>query len=128
MKTNVHDIWDYINSVSGKTCAINCYSVTYAQARCAVVCFKSAEFLDAVINTTPVLRGVNLHWSHLSFSKCVECEKTGYTSLSCFVGGNFFSGKSSYKALLDVDKNRLAIIYAKHLASVACPVAFGGVS
>ncbi|KAG9298037.1 hypothetical protein G9A89_018865 [Geosiphon pyriformis] len=30
METNVHDIWDFVRSVSGKTCVINCYPVIYA--------------------------------------------------------------------------------------------------
>ncbi|KAG9290064.1 hypothetical protein G9A89_010370 [Geosiphon pyriformis] len=63
IETNAHDIWDYVNSVSEKTCAIDHHSITYVWAKYAIVCFESAEFLDAVMNTIPVLKDVNLHWS-----------------------------------------------------------------
>ncbi|KAG9288977.1 hypothetical protein G9A89_015526 [Geosiphon pyriformis] len=39
-----------------KICAINHYPVTYAQARCVIVCFKSAELLNAIMKTTLVLK------------------------------------------------------------------------
>ncbi|KAG9306164.1 hypothetical protein G9A89_016068 [Geosiphon pyriformis] len=127
MGTTAHDIWDYISSVGGKPYAIDCYPVMYAQVRCVVVCFELADFLNAVMRTTPVLRGVNMHWSLLGFSKCAECEKLGHTSLGCIVNGNPSSGKHSRKSLSDIDKSRLATIYAKHSAPIACFVAFGGV-
>ncbi|KAG9291346.1 hypothetical protein G9A89_003450 [Geosiphon pyriformis] len=104
METNAHDIWDYVNSVGEKTCTIDCYPVTYARARCAIVCFKLAKSLDAVMNTTPVLRS-----------------KTNHILLSCFVGKNFSSGKFSHRVLSDVDKSRLGAIYSKHLAFIAHP-------
>ncbi|KAG9293023.1 hypothetical protein G9A89_016385 [Geosiphon pyriformis] len=115
MGTNVHNIWNYVNLVDGKT------------SRCAVVCFESAEFLDAVMDTTLVLKGVNLRWFHLGFSKCAEYEKISHMSLSCSVGGNFSFRKSPHKLLSDVNKSRLATIYAKHLAPVAHSIAFGEV-
>ncbi|KAG9290065.1 hypothetical protein G9A89_010371 [Geosiphon pyriformis] len=43
----------------------------------------------------------------------------GHTSLNCSVDGNFSPGKSPHKALLDVNKSRLAAIYSKHLAKIA---------
>ncbi|KAG9299197.1 hypothetical protein G9A89_013845 [Geosiphon pyriformis] len=96
--------------------------------RCAVVCFETAKFLDVIMGTTSVLRGVNLHWSHLGFSKYAKYEKVGHILLNCSVGENLFFGRSSYRTLLNLDKSRLAIIYVKHSAPVACPVAFGKVS
>ncbi|KAG9296034.1 hypothetical protein G9A89_011886 [Geosiphon pyriformis] len=128
MITNAHNIWDFIGSVSEKTCVINCHPVTYAQAKCAVVCFDLVEFLDAIIDTTPVLKGINLHWSRLGFSKYVKCKKIDHTLLGCSVGGNIFSGRSPYRMLLDMDKSRLAAIYVKHSALVAHSVTFGEVS
>ncbi|KAG9306190.1 hypothetical protein G9A89_016094 [Geosiphon pyriformis] len=125
--TTAYDIWDYISSVNRKTCAIDCHLVTYAQARCAVVCFESADSLNAVMGTTPVLRGVNIYWSLLGFSKYAECRKLDHISLGCAVGGNPSSGKCSHRPLSDIDKSRLATIYAKYSVSIACPVAFGGV-
>ncbi|KAG9284897.1 hypothetical protein G9A89_006275 [Geosiphon pyriformis] len=128
MGTTAHDIWNYIGSVGGKTYTIDCYSVTYARARCVVVCFDSADYLNAVMRTTPVLRNVNMCWSFLGFSKCAKCEKLGHTSLGCAVGENISSRKHSRRPFSDLDKSRLATIYAKHSALIACPVAFGGVS
>ncbi|KAG9302649.1 hypothetical protein G9A89_007353 [Geosiphon pyriformis] len=127
MEMTAHNIWDYIGSVGGKTCAINCHSVTYVQARCAVVCFDLADSLNAVMGTTPVLRGVNMHWSLLGFFKCAKCGKLGHTSLGCAVSENISSGKHPHRPFSDLDKSRLAIIYAKHSALITHPVAFGGV-
>ncbi|KAG9292903.1 hypothetical protein G9A89_016265 [Geosiphon pyriformis] len=128
MGTNAHDIWDFVRSVGEKTCVIDCYSVTYARARCAVVCFDSAESLDATVGTTPVLRNTNLHWSCLISAKCTKCEKLGHTSLGCAVGGKLSSSSSLCRVFSDMDKSRLATIYAKRLAPVAHPVSFGGLS
>ncbi|KAG9299238.1 hypothetical protein G9A89_013886 [Geosiphon pyriformis] len=127
IEITAHNIWNYIGFVSEKTCAINCYPVIYARARCAVVCFESANFLNAVIRTTPVLRDVNLRWSHLGFSKCVKYGKIEHTSLGCAIGENLSFGKPFHKSLSDMDKSRLAIIYVKYSALIACSVAFGGV-
>ncbi|KAG9292474.1 hypothetical protein G9A89_001547 [Geosiphon pyriformis] len=113
MGTTAHNIWDFVGFVGGKT------------SRCAVVCFNSADSLDAVMDTTLVLRGVNLHWSHLSLSKCAKCENLGHTLLGCSVGGNLSSGRSSHRMLSNVDKSRLAAIYAKCSVPVTWPVAFG---
>ncbi|KAG9295281.1 hypothetical protein G9A89_021212 [Geosiphon pyriformis] len=111
VRTNVHDIWDFIGSVGGKTCVIDYYPITYAWARCAIVCFESVELLDAVMGTTPMLKS-----------------KLGHTSLDCVTSKKPFSGGLPRQILLDADKSRLAAIYAKHLVPVACPVSFGGVS
>ncbi|KAG9298884.1 hypothetical protein G9A89_015905 [Geosiphon pyriformis] len=115
--------------LGGKTCVIDHYLVSYAQARCATVCFDTAKSLDTVINTTPVLKGFNLHWSHLVLAKCMGCEKLGHTFLVCSVGEKkiVFSGASSWKTLSDLDKSRLAAIYAKCSVPVACSVSFGSV-
>ncbi|KAG9292674.1 hypothetical protein G9A89_008260 [Geosiphon pyriformis] len=128
--TNVHDIWDYIALVGGKTCVINHHPVSYAQVKCATVCFDSAKSLDTVLETMFVLKRTNLCWSHLVSAKCAACGKLGHTLLFCPVSGkkNVLSGASLCKTLLDLDKSRLAAIYAKHLAPVAHSVSFGGVS
>ncbi|KAG9288920.1 hypothetical protein G9A89_019542 [Geosiphon pyriformis] len=126
--TTAHDIWDFVRSVSGKTCIIDCHSVIYAWARCVVVCFDSAESLDAAVGTTPVLRNTNLRWSCLISAKCAKCKKLGHMSLGCAVGEKLSSGSLLRRVFLDTDKSRLAAIYAKCSASVACPVSFGGLS
>ncbi|KAG9298753.1 hypothetical protein G9A89_012821 [Geosiphon pyriformis] len=123
-----HDIWDFIGSVGEKTCVIDCHSVMYARARCAVVCFDSAESLKAIMGTTPVLRGANLNWSCLVSAKCAKYGKSGHTSLGCAIGGRVSSGLSSRRVLSDTDKSRLAAIYAKRSAPVACLVSFGSLS
>ncbi|KAG9293531.1 hypothetical protein G9A89_005534 [Geosiphon pyriformis] len=128
MGTNAHDIWDFVRSVGGKTCVIDHYSVTYARARCAVVCFDSAESLDAAVGTMPVLRNTNLRWSYLISARCAKCEKLGHMSLGCAVRGKLSSSSSLCRVFSDMDKSRLAIIYAKRSAPVACPVFFGGLS
>ncbi|KAG9304907.1 hypothetical protein G9A89_010769 [Geosiphon pyriformis] len=128
MGTNAYDIWDFVKSVSGKTCVINRHSVMYNRTRCAVVCFDSAESLDATVGTMPVLRNTNLRWFCLISTKCAKCGKLGHTSLGCMVGGKFSSGSLLYRVFLDADKSRLTTIYAKHSAPVACPVSFGGLS
>ncbi|KAG9292753.1 hypothetical protein G9A89_001283, partial [Geosiphon pyriformis] len=125
--TTAYNIWDYIGSVNGKTCTINHHSVMYAQAKCTVVCFKLANSLNAVIEITSVLRSVNMYWSPLDFSKCIECERLSHISLGCAIGVNFSSEKSSHRPFSDINKSRLATIYAKHLVLIAHPVAFGGV-
>ncbi|KAG9297164.1 hypothetical protein G9A89_019445 [Geosiphon pyriformis] len=115
-------------SVGEKMCIIDHHSVTYAWARCAVVCFNSAESLDAVVGTTLVLRNTNLCWSCLISAKCAKCKKLGHTSLGCAVGGKLSSGSLLHRVLSDTDKSRLATIYAKRLAPVARLVSFGGLS
>ncbi|KAG9286476.1 hypothetical protein G9A89_014642 [Geosiphon pyriformis] len=110
-----------------KTCVINQYSVIYARAKCAVVCFDSAVLIDAVIETILVLKGAKLHWFYLSSAKCAKCGNLDYTFLDCFVSENAFPGGSTHKILLDNDKNRLVSIYVKCSAPISYPVFFGGV-
>ncbi|KAG9285356.1 hypothetical protein G9A89_010831 [Geosiphon pyriformis] len=83
-----------------------------------------SEFLNVVMDTTPVLRDMNLHWSCLGFSKCAKYKKMCHMLLGYSVSGNLSSKKSSHRALLDIDKSRLATIYAKCLAPVAHFVIF----
>ncbi|KAG9289806.1 hypothetical protein G9A89_015386 [Geosiphon pyriformis] len=97
-------------------------------ARCTVVCFNSAESLNAVVGTMPVLKNANLRWSCLISAKCAKCEKLSYTSLGCVIGGKFSSGNLSRKAFSNTDKSRLAAIYAKRSAPVAHLVSFGDLS
>ncbi|KAG9302330.1 hypothetical protein G9A89_008822 [Geosiphon pyriformis] len=104
METTTHNIWDFIGSVGGKTCVIDHHLVMYARARCAVICFDSAESLNAIMGTTPVLKGTNLHWSCLVSAKCAKCGKSGHMSLGCAIGERVSS------------------------APVARPVSFGGLS
>ncbi|KAG9286413.1 hypothetical protein G9A89_014579 [Geosiphon pyriformis] len=117
--TNAYNVWDFIGSVGEKTCVIDCHLIIYTWAKCAIVCFKLAESLDAIMGITPVLKSVHLCWSYLGSAMCTKCEKLGHTSLDCVLSEKSFS---------NADKSRLAAIYAKHSAPVAHPVSFGGVS
>ncbi|KAG9302309.1 hypothetical protein G9A89_008800 [Geosiphon pyriformis] len=130
METNAHDIWDYVALVGGKSCIINCHLVSYVRARCTIVCFDSAELLDAIIKTMPVLKKANLHWSCLVLAKCAGCGKLSHTLLACPIGKkkNVSSGALLWKTFSDLDKSRLAAIYAKCSVPIACPVSFGAVS
>ncbi|KAG9294424.1 hypothetical protein G9A89_001929 [Geosiphon pyriformis] len=109
MGTNAHNIWNFIRSI-----------------RCAVVCFNSAESLNAVMRTTLVLRDTNLHWFSLMSARCVKYGKPGHISLSCTESEKISSGSSLCRMLSDADKSRLAAIYAKQSAPVAHSVSFGG--
>ncbi|KAG9286811.1 hypothetical protein G9A89_012361 [Geosiphon pyriformis] len=128
--TNAYDIWDYVALVGGKTCVIDHHPVSYARARCTTVCFDSVELLDAVIETTPVLKRANLHWFHLVLAKCTRCGKLGHTLLACSIGGkkSIPFGASLRKTFSNLNKSRLAVIYVKHSVPVAHLVSFGGVS
>ncbi|KAG9290295.1 hypothetical protein G9A89_022271 [Geosiphon pyriformis] len=106
-------------NVRDKTCVIDCHLVSYVQTKCTTVCFNFAESLDVVIKTMSVLKGANLCWSYLVLAKCTGCRKLGHTLLACPVDGK------KKKTLLDSDKSRLAVIYAKCLAPVVHPVFFG---
>ncbi|KAG9306195.1 hypothetical protein G9A89_016099 [Geosiphon pyriformis] len=96
-----------------KTCVINYHSVTYIWVRCTVVCFNFAESLDTAIRTTPVFRSINLHWASFVSIGCAKCGKLGHILLSCAKSGKISSGSLLHRVLSDVDKNRLAAIYAK---------------
>ncbi|KAG9306260.1 hypothetical protein G9A89_016164 [Geosiphon pyriformis] len=113
MRTNAHNIWNYVALVGGKTCVINHHSVSYAWTKCATVCFDSAESLKAVIKTMPILKGANLYWFCFVLAKCAGCGKLGHISLACSVS------EKKNKTLSNSDKSRLAAIYAKCSASVA---------
>ncbi|KAG9287536.1 hypothetical protein G9A89_019597 [Geosiphon pyriformis] len=127
-ETNAHNIWDFIGSVSGKTCVIDCHPVIYVWARCTIVCFESVELLDAVMGTTPMLKGAQFCWSYLGSAKYAKCRKLSHIFLGCVTDEKSFSGGLPCRILSDADKNRLAAIYTKHLAPIVCPISFGGIS
>ncbi|KAG9284239.1 hypothetical protein G9A89_002049 [Geosiphon pyriformis] len=114
MRTNAHNIWDFIGSMGGKTCMIDCHS--------------SAKALNVIMETTPVLKDAHLCWFCLGSALCAKCEKLGHTSLGCVLGGKSSSGRLPHQVFSDTDKSRLVAIYAKHSASIARPVSFGGTS
>ncbi|KAG9288721.1 hypothetical protein G9A89_004340 [Geosiphon pyriformis] len=120
--------FDFIGSVGGKTCVTNQHLIMYVQARCAVVCFDSTDSLNAVIDTTFVLRSSNLCWSHLSSAKYAKYRKLGHTFLSCSIDEKLSLGGPSCRILLDNDKSRLVSIYVRHFTPIFYLVSFGNVS
>ncbi|KAG9290776.1 hypothetical protein G9A89_011739 [Geosiphon pyriformis] len=112
MGTTAHDLWDFIGSIGGKTCFIDCNPLNYSHACCASVCFGSELDLVNAMAVTLVIKGVGLCWSRLSLVLCAVCKNFGYMSLSCRFVKNV--------AL------RLMRIYAKKSASISRPLAFGG--
>ncbi|KAG9303271.1 hypothetical protein G9A89_013597 [Geosiphon pyriformis] len=80
---NAHDLWNFLVSVGGKTCIIDHNSVNYTHACCATVCFDSEEDMNWAVAVMPVIKGVGLHWSCLSFLVCSACDSLGHTSLFC---------------------------------------------
>ncbi|KAG9295880.1 hypothetical protein G9A89_006619 [Geosiphon pyriformis] len=83
VRTNAHDLWDFIDSVGEKTCVIDRNPVSYVCARCAIVCFRSESDLVSVMAATPVIKGIGLHWSCLSLALCSVCGLSGHTSFNC---------------------------------------------
>ncbi|KAG9304667.1 hypothetical protein G9A89_021447 [Geosiphon pyriformis] len=61
MGTNTHDLWNFIGSVSGKTCFIKRNSVTYVRTCCAIVCFDSEGSLIQVLANTLVIKDDQFH-------------------------------------------------------------------
>ncbi|KAG9295247.1 hypothetical protein G9A89_000070 [Geosiphon pyriformis] len=74
---------------------------------------------------TSVIKGVGLHWFHLSLVLCVVCKNFGHMSLSCRFVKNaaFLSGKRA--SLLAQDQLRLVRIYTKKSTSISHPLVFG---
>ncbi|KAG9288361.1 hypothetical protein G9A89_021392 [Geosiphon pyriformis] len=103
MGTNAHNLWDFIGLVSGKTCVIECNSVSYVRARYVTVCFDSKGSLIQAMANTPVIK-----------------------SVACYAAGVFSGPRSKRAPLLAQDQFHLAKIYEKKSAPVSCPLAFGG--
>ncbi|KAG9284051.1 hypothetical protein G9A89_022825 [Geosiphon pyriformis] len=122
--TNAYDLWDFIGLVGGKTCVINHNPVSYAHAHCITVCFGSESDLVSVIAAIPVIKGIGLHWSHLSLTLCSVCGLSGHTSLNCVlvkVGLTLRGRKASLSAQ---DQVKLATIYTRKSMLISHPLAF----
>ncbi|KAG9295283.1 hypothetical protein G9A89_021214 [Geosiphon pyriformis] len=126
IETTTHDLWDFIGSVGEKTCFIDCNSVSYSRAHCATVCFDSELDLVGAMTATPVIKSVNLHWSHLSQALCAVCIDFGHTSLNCQSIKDAMAPDSRKTLLLAQDQIRLAKIYVKKSALISHPLAFSG--
>ncbi|KAG9289464.1 hypothetical protein G9A89_008025 [Geosiphon pyriformis] len=113
MSITAHDLWDFIGSVSGKTCVIERSSISYVQTHCAT----------AMANT-PVIKGISLHWSRLTAALCSIRRNSGHTFFTCHTAGVFSSSKSKRAPLSAQNQLRLAKIYEKKSAPVSHPLAF----
>ncbi|KAG9290647.1 hypothetical protein G9A89_011610 [Geosiphon pyriformis] len=102
----VHDLSDLLEAYDGKTCFIGCNPNLYVHNRCAIVCFVDKTFKLAAIGSTPVFKGVNLHWASFFLACCAYCKQFGYISTECSLGEN--SG-----------------VCGKQMAPIICPVFFG---
>ncbi|KAG9289763.1 hypothetical protein G9A89_014498 [Geosiphon pyriformis] len=126
MGTTIHDLWDFIGSVGGKTCFIDHNSVSYSHAHCVTVCFDSESDLVGAMTAILVIKGVSLYWSHLSQASCAVCRGFGHTSLNCQSIKNAVA-LDGRKALLSAqDQFRLARIYVKKSAPISRLLAFNG--
>ncbi|KAG9307294.1 hypothetical protein G9A89_017122 [Geosiphon pyriformis] len=126
VRTNTHDLWDFIGSVGEKTCVIECNSVNYTWACCTTVCFESESNLNQVLANTSVINGVRLHWLCLFAVLCSSCNFFGHTFRNCKSAGVSSSPKSKRAPLSAQDWFRLVKIYKRKSASVSCSLAFGG--
>ncbi|KAG9305776.1 hypothetical protein G9A89_001064 [Geosiphon pyriformis] len=124
MSTTAHDIWEFIDSISGKTCIIDYNLLTYAHICCAIVCFGSKSDLNRALNMTPIIKRVGLYWSHLSLVLCSVCKTLGYTFLFCKVLGDLLAPKSKKASLSVHDQFRLAKIYEKKSVPISYPLFF----
>ncbi|KAG9289872.1 hypothetical protein G9A89_015452 [Geosiphon pyriformis] len=124
--TIAHDLWDFIGSVGGKTCFIDRNPASYSRVYCATVCFSSEMELVKTMAATPVIKGVGLHWFHLSLASCVVYRNFGHTSLSCRSVKDtvILGGKKTL--LLTQNQLRLVKIYAKKSASISRSLTFSG--
>ncbi|KAG9292206.1 hypothetical protein G9A89_023926 [Geosiphon pyriformis] len=126
MGTNAHDFWDFIGSVSGKTCGIEHSSVSYVWACCTTVCFNFESSLIQTMANTSVIKGVGFQWSRLTTALCSICKTSGHTSLACHIAGVSSSSRSKRAPLLAQDQFRLVKIYEKKSAPVSRSLAFSG--
>ncbi|KAG9307734.1 hypothetical protein G9A89_023299 [Geosiphon pyriformis] len=109
VETNAHNLWEFVDSVGGKTCVIDCNPISYAHACCATVCFGFESDLVSAMAATPVIKGISLCWSHLSLALCLVCGLPGHTSLNCVLV-----------------KVRLANIYTWKSMPISHPLVFSG--
>ncbi|KAG9286905.1 hypothetical protein G9A89_012455 [Geosiphon pyriformis] len=114
MGTTAHNLWDFIGSVSRKTCVIDHNSVSYSCAHCATVCFGSRfDLVDAIK-------------SYLSLVLCLVCKYSGHTSLICVLVKDDSTLKKKKALFFMHDRARLANIYAKKSVPISHPLSFGG--
>ncbi|KAG9301260.1 hypothetical protein G9A89_012643 [Geosiphon pyriformis] len=126
VRTNAHNLWDFVGSVGGKTCVIDHNPVSYTYACCTIVCFGFESDLVSVMAATPVIKRIGLHWSHLFLALCSVCGLSGYTSLNCVLVkvGSILRGRKA--PLSAQDQIRLATIYARKSAPISCSLVFSG--
>ncbi|KAG9284820.1 hypothetical protein G9A89_003743 [Geosiphon pyriformis] len=122
--TMAHDLSDLLEFYDGKTYFIGRNPVSYICDRCAIVCFDDKAVKLAAVSTIPIFKGVSLHWASLVLTSCAKCKQLGHIHADCSVGGS--SGARGKRVVSDQNQIRLAGIYKKKSAPIACPVLFGG--
>ncbi|KAG9300739.1 hypothetical protein G9A89_023537 [Geosiphon pyriformis] len=126
MGTTAHDLWNFIDSIDGKTYFIDCNLSNYSRACCTSVCFGSELDLVNIMAVTLVIKSVGLCWSRLFLASCVVCKNFGYTFLSCRLVKDAAVPNGRRTVLSAQNQLRLVRIYAKKSASIFRPLAFGG--
>ncbi|KAG9305485.1 hypothetical protein G9A89_006455 [Geosiphon pyriformis] len=117
VRTNTHNLWDFLGSIGGKTCIIDCNSVNYTRAHCATVCFVFEDNITQAVANTP---------SCLVIPLCSGCNSFGHSISVCKLAGVSSNPKSKRALLSAQDWFRLAKIYEKKSAPISCLLAFGG--
>ncbi|KAG9290476.1 hypothetical protein G9A89_002451 [Geosiphon pyriformis] len=83
MGTTAHDLGTLLDKVGGKTCVINRLLETGNRFHCTVMCFESADNLNSVFLTEPILGGVWLSWTRFDLVCCGKCERLGHSAFEC---------------------------------------------
>ncbi|KAG9286203.1 hypothetical protein G9A89_014189 [Geosiphon pyriformis] len=126
--TTAYNLWDFIGSVSEKTCMINHNSVNYNCACCTIVCFGSEIDMTWAMANTPVIKRIGFCWLDLVTPLCSACNSLGHSLLVCKSAAASLSPKSKKAPLSAQDRFRLAKIYEKKSAPIFRPLVFGGKS
>ncbi|KAG9301761.1 hypothetical protein G9A89_003308 [Geosiphon pyriformis] len=119
-----YDLSGLLESYGGKTCFIGCNSSLYVHNRYVIVCFVDEVSKVAAIGSTPVFKGVNLHWAGLFLAHCARCKQFGHISNAYSVGEN--SRIREKRVVTDQDWVCLMSIYKRKQAPIVHPVSFGG--
>ncbi|KAG9298156.1 hypothetical protein G9A89_000033 [Geosiphon pyriformis] len=112
VRTNTHDLWNFIGSVDRKTCVIEHNS--------------SKSDLNWALANTPMINGVRFCWSCLFAALCSSCNSLGHIFRNCKLAGVSLSLKGKRASLSAQDWFRLMKIYERKSAPVFHPLAFSG--
>ncbi|KAG9289030.1 hypothetical protein G9A89_015579 [Geosiphon pyriformis] len=97
MGTTVHDLWNFISSVGGKTCFIDYNSVSYFRARCATVCFDSELDLIGAMTFVNILV---MSLSHQSVKDTFRLARI-YAKKSALISCSLAFGGKTWTSVVD---------------------------